>query len=190
MSLPCSSPGAASALLLAMVAASAAPARAEGEHALSVGVGWATFSAPGVKVGSQVPPAVGPDVGGSLAASFEQAMSDEISLRGELVGAIFHGGNSDKQAATAYAGLVDVGAVFRFDVLKYVPYAIAGVGGVVSGGGPIARGTELVLVLGGGVDVLVSRERSWGVEARLAAFGGDVTVFTLGVRGTARWGFF
>jgi len=47
-----------------------------------------------------------------------------------------------------------------------------------------------VLALGGGLDVLASREKSWGVEARLASFGGDVTIFTVGLRATKRWGYF
>jgi hypothetical protein len=40
------------------------------------------------------------------------------------------------------------------------------------------------------LDFLASRSRSFGVEAKLASFGGDVTVFTLGVRGSIRWGYF
>ena len=35
---------------------------------------------------------------------------------------------SDKQSAGSYAVLGDVGAAFRFDVFKYVPYAFAGFG--------------------------------------------------------------
>src|SRR5262249_41364105 len=69
-----------------------------------------------------------------------------------------------------------------------VPYLFGGLGGVVSGGGPIDRGADFVLVVGGGVDWLVSRERSLGLEARIASFGGDITVGTCGVRGTVRWG--
>jgi hypothetical protein len=74
--------------------------------------------------------------------------------------------------------------------LKYVPYAFGGVGGVATTGGPIDRGVNFVLVVGGGLDWLTSRSRSYGIEGRLASFGGDVTVFTLGVRGTLRWGYF
>jgi hypothetical protein len=121
---------------------------------------------------------------------YERALSTDFSLRGEMVGAVFTGGNTSKQSATSYAGLADVGAVFRFDVLKYVPYAFGGIGALVSGGGPIERGGELVLSVGGGLDVLASRSRSWGIEARVASFGGDVTVVTVGVRGTMRWGYF
>lgn len=174
-----------------VVCALVAPARAEGERALSVGLGWATFSVPGVAEGNMEPPAVSPDVGGALTGSYEHAIGSDFSLRGELAGAVFYGGNNDKQGAMSYAGLADAGAVFRFDVLKYVPYAFGGVGVVATHGDPIGgNGASFVLAVGGGLDVLVSRSRSWGVEARLASFGGDVTLFTIGLRATTRWGYF
>jgi len=93
------------------------------------------------------------------------------------------------QGNTSFAALGDAGVVYRFDVLKYVPYAFAGIGGVAAGGGPIDSGADFVLVIGGGLDWLVSRERSYGLETRVASFGGDITVVTFGVRGTVRWGF-
>lgn len=165
-------------------------ARAEGERALSVGLSWATFSVPGVAEGNMEPPAVNPDVGGALAATYEQAISSDFSLRGELAGGLFYGGEAMNQSALSYAGLIDAGAVFRFDVLKYVPYAFGGIGAVMTTGGPVGDRTNFVLALGGGLDVLMSRSRSWGIEARLASFGGDVTIFTFGVRATTRWGYF
>jgi hypothetical protein len=168
----------------------ATPAWAEGERALSAGLSYATFSVPGKAMGNQAPPTLAPDGGLSLSVSHERAIGSDFSLRGELAGAGFYGGNDKTQSALSYAGLVDVGVTFRFDILKYVPYAFGGVGGVVTGGGPIDTGADFVLVVGGGCDWLVSRDRSYGVEGRLASFGGDVTVFTLGLRGTVRWGYF
>ena len=166
------------------------PAGAEGERALSVNVGWATFSVPGKPVGNMAPPTLSPDVGGALGVSYEHAIGTDISLRGDLAGGLFYGGNGKKQSADSFAGLAAVGLTYRFDVLKYVPYAFGGVGGVVSGGGPIDNGADFVLCVGGGLDVLQSRERSWGIEGRLASFGGNIALFTLGLRGTARWGYF
>ncbi len=176
-----------SALVLLLVAS---PAWAEGERALSVGFSYATFSLTGKAMGNMAPPTLSPDLGGALSASYERAIGSDFSLRGELAGAVFYGGNSMKQSAVSYAGLVDAGATFRFDVLKYVPYAFGGVGGVFTGGGPISNGANFVLVVGGGLDWLRSRDESWGVEARLASFGSDITLFTVGVRGTVRWGYF
>jgi hypothetical protein len=173
---------------LVIVLLGAGVARADGERALSAGFGWATYSALGKPVGKQAPPTLSPDVGGMLVASYEYAISADVALRGELAGGVFHGGNQAMQSAWSYASLGDAGAVFRFDVVKVVPYLFGGVGGVVSGGGPIDRGVDFVLVAGGGVDWLYSRERSIGAEVRIASFGGDITLATFGVRGTLRWG--
>ena len=177
--------------LLPVVALFAAtPAHAEGERALSLGLGYATFATPGVAMGNMEPPTVTPTLGGALTVTYEQAIGSDFSLRGELAGGLFYGGETKDQSALSLAGLADAGAVFRFDVLKYVPYAFGGIGVVESSGGPIASGTNFVLAVGGGVDMLVSRSRSYGIEGRLASFGGDVTIFTLGLRGTVRWGYF
>jgi hypothetical protein len=136
------------------------------------------------------PPSLSPDFGGALSLAYEHSIGSDFSLRGELAGGAFSGGAQKGESSTSFAGLAAVGAAFRFDVLKEVPYAFGEIGAVVSGGGPIGRGAEFVLVLGGGLDVLLSRSRSFGGEVRLASFGGDITVVTLGVRGSFRWGYF
>jgi len=178
------------ALALLAVVGSYGAAEAESERALSVGLGWATFSVPGEAVNNMAPPSISPDVGGALSVTYEHAIGSDLGLRVELAGGVFYGGAGKDQSNTSFAALGDAGVVFRFDVLKYVPYAFGGVGAVASGGGPIDRGLDFVLAVGGGLDILVSRSRSYGFEARLASFGGDVTVFTFGVRGTTRWGYF
>jgi hypothetical protein len=177
-------------LLPAILLAWASPAYAEGERALSVGLGWATFSVPGEAEDGMEPLSITPDVGGALGLSYEHAFGSDFSLRGELAGGAFYGGNTAMQSAGSYAALADAGVTFRFDVLKYVPYAFGGVGAVVTTGGPIASDAAFVLAIGGGLDVLVDRSKSWGVEARFASFGGDISIFTLGLRGTTRWGYF
>jgi hypothetical protein len=164
-------------------------AHADGESAVSVGLGWATFSVPGKAMDRQAPPTLSPDVGGVLVVSYERSISSNVGVRAELAGGVFYGGAQEMQGNTSYAALGDAGVVYRFDVLKYVPYAFAGIGGVAAGGGPIDRGADFVLVIGGGLDWLVNRQRSYGLEARVASFGGDMTVVTFGVRGTMRWGF-
>ena len=179
-----------SLLLTALLTVGGRDARAEGERALSFGLGWATFSIPGEAVNNMPPPTLSPDAGGAISLSYEHAIGSDVALRGELAGGAFYGGGSAMQSKASYAALVDVGAVYRFDVLKYVPYAFVGVGVVAVDGGPIAGQSDLVLAVGGGVDWLLSRSRSLGIEGRLASFGGDVTLFTFGVRGTVRWGYF
>lgn len=177
-------------VVVAGLALGAADARADDEQAVSLGLGWATFSTVGTASGNMAPPTLSPDVGGALALTYERAIGTDLALRGEAAGGVFYGGAQKKQSATSFTALADVGIAVRFDVLKYVPYAFGGVGAVAAGGGPIATDVAPVLVIGGGLDVLASRARSWGIEGRLASFGGDITVFTLGVRGTVRWGFF
>jgi hypothetical protein len=152
---------------------------AQADRAVSVGTGWATYSTLG-----EPPMPVTGSWGAHLALSYEHGISSEVSLRGELAGALF------ADDGGAYLALADLGVVYRFDVVKYVPYGFAGLGGVASTGEPIDSDLDVVVVLGGGLDILSSRTRSWGIEGRLASFAGDTTVFTLGVRGTVRWGFF
>jgi hypothetical protein len=186
---------------LLVLPAICATAHAEGERALSLSGGFASFSTPGKKMGTMEPPTLSPDWGASLSGVYERTLGSDLELRGELAGALFRGGIDKGETPTSYAGLVDVGLVFRFDVSEFVPYAFGGIGGIVSGGGPIDRGTEGVLALGGGCDWLRSRDRSWGAEVRMAfdisspgkgqaGLTNDFTLVTLGVRYTSRWGFF
>lgn len=179
-------------LTLAAVAvlAPSGPARADSDKALSVGLGWATFSVPGKATGNMPPPSITPDLGGAVSVMYEHMIGTDVGLRGELTGGLFHGGEAKDQSATSIAGLADAGVVFRFDVLKYVPYAFAGLGAVKAGGGPIDGSVQPVLAVGGGLDILASRQHSYGFELRIASFGGDITLVTLGVRGTTRWGYF
>lgn len=172
----------AASVLLVVTAAALASRPALADRAVSVGTGWATYSTLGEPpMPMKAPPTLTAEAGAHLQLSYEHGISREVSLRGELAGALFGDDWS-------YLALGDLGVVYRFDVVKYVPYGFAGVGGLVSGGGPID--SDLIVVLGGGLDILASRTRSWGIEGRLASFAGDTTVFTLGVRGSVRWGFF
>lgn len=176
---------------LLAVALLASPAAAESEQALSLGINlFSSFSAPGEAKMNMAPPAVSPDYGTGLFASYERMIGTDLGLRAEIAGHVFRGGNSEEQSATSYAVLGDAGVVFRFDVLHVVPYAFAGLGAVTSSGGPIDRGLDYVVVVGGGVDWLRSRTRSYALEVRLASFADDITVASIGVRGTHRWGFF
>jgi hypothetical protein len=177
---------------LALVASAAGSARADSEKAASVSLGWATFSVPGVKMeGAPGPvPQVTPEVGGTVSAMYEHMIGSDLGLRAEGAFGVFYGGEAKGQQSTSYAGVADAGVVFRFDVLKYVPYAFGGLGVVKTWGGPIGSELAPVLAIGGGLDILASRQRSYGFELRIASFGGDLTVFTLGIRGTTRWGYF
>ncbi|MEZ4363220.1 MAG: hypothetical protein R3B48_23800 [Kofleriaceae bacterium] len=175
---------AAAALTLGM-ALGGATRSATADQALSVGAGWAAYSTLGEPPAPmKAPPTLTSTLGGHVEGTYEHGISPEVSLRAELAGALFSGDG------WSYAALADAGAVYRFDVIKYVPYGFAGLGAVARGGGPLDGALEPVVVIGGGLDVLRSRTQSWGLEARLASFAGDTTVFTLGLRASTRWGFF
>ncbi|MCE9575238.1 MAG: hypothetical protein K8W52_18960 [Deltaproteobacteria bacterium] len=168
---------AASAAILS--AATGAARAGEGESALSGSLGWATYATPG-KDGMTAHPSIG----GVAAITYERGISEALSWRVSVAGGGFAGDGGSG------AGWLAGGLVYRFDVLKYVPYALVGVGGIGLGGGPLPGGFDPLLELGGGLDVLSSRDRSWGVEARLGSFAGNTTIFTIGVRRTWRWGYF
>src|SRR5215207_8202577 len=113
---------------------------------------------------NMAPPSVSPDWGSGLFGSYERMIGSDLGLRFDVAGNFYRGGNTEKQTATSYTGLADAGLVFRFDILKYVPYAFAGLGVVYSTGGPIDRDIDYVVMIGGGLDWLRSRERSYGFE--------------------------
>ncbi len=176
--------GLAPIVAVTALAGFARSASAETEQAVSVELGYATYAALGKAMANMEPPTLTPTAGAGMRLAYERALSQEISLRGAVSTGGFVGGG------TTFYGEAAVGATFRFDVLKYVPYAFAEIGILQRGGGQLATGMDPVLCLGGGLDVLSSRSRSWGVEAQLSSFGGSTTVFTIGIRGTHRWGFF
>jgi hypothetical protein len=181
------------ALVLLPVIGLAAPAGADGDdRALSLSLGYATFSEPGKPAHNQQSTTITPDFGITPSIIYEHGFATDFSLRGELGGALFYGGqniNTKNTGTTSWMGMADVGITFRFDVLKYVPYAFGGIGGEYSTGGALDNGFVPALVVGGGLDILQNRARSWGIEARIVGFSTDTTVFTLSLRGTLRWGY-
>ncbi len=158
-----------------------APARAgDGESAASAGAGYATYGTPDARNQETLTPTAG----ATLQATYERGFGDDASWRVQLAGAIYGGGG------LAGTGLATVGLTYRLDVLRYVPYVALGVGVLVTGGGPFTTGVEPALELGGGVDVLRGRARSWGVAAAVTSFASDTTTLTVTVRSTWRWGYF
>jgi hypothetical protein len=154
---------------------------ADGESALSAAIGVGTFILPGERDDESI----APGAGGVLHAIYERSFSEALSWRLELGGGLYGGGGLSYSAAAAG------GLVYRFDVLRYVPYALVEVGASLVGGGPVpAPVLDPVVQIGGGLDVLLGRERSWGIEARVASFAGDTTTVSISARTTWRWGFF
>ena len=169
------------ALVLVLAVVSAGPAWAgDGESAASAGVGLATYATPAEDDEAMLMPTGGL----SLQATYERGLGDYASVRGHLAGAIYGGGG------IAGTGLGTLGLSYRLDVLRYVPYAFVAAGVLVRGGGPFETGVEPALEIGGGVDVLRGRDRSWGVVAAVTSFASDTTTVSVAARTTWRWGYF
>lgn len=167
-----------SAAVLAGAAGSAAAG--DGETAVSASAGFATYATPNPDEDEMLSP-IG---GGVLGATYERGFGDYASWRVHGAGALYGGGG------LAMTGVVTAGFSYRVDVLRYVPYVVVGVGGFVRTGGPFETGLEPVLEVGGGVDWLRGRDRSWGVAASVTGFASDTTTVALAVRSTWRWGYF
>lgn len=152
----------------------------DGETAASAAVGYATYGTPDDRMQETLTPTAG----ATVQATYERGFGDDAAWRVQLAGSIYGGGG------IAGTGLATVGLTYRLDVLRYVPYAAIGVGVLARGGGPFATGFEPALEVGGGVDVLRGRARSWGVAAAITSFASDTTTLTVTVRSTWRWGYF
>lgn len=167
----------ACAAALALVALAARPATAdEGEHALSVGLGFARFSTPEHD-----------GDGGALTVDYERGLSDAFWLRVTGTGAVYRGGD---QEGTGYSGNLVGGLTYVIDVLRYVPYLHAGVGAVVLGGDSFDSEIHPMAEIGIGLDILARRGLSYGFFARAGTFLDESALITAGLRLTWRWGFF
>ncbi len=172
------------ALLVIALACPAPAAAGDGESAASAGLGVGTWVAPNPDEDAEEE-TIAPTAGAVAQLVYEKAFAEALSWRVEGWGGLYLGGG------TSYAAAVAGGLVYRFDVLKYVPYALVELGGqLVTGGALPEAALDPVLQVGGGLDVLRSRQSSWGVELRIGGFAGDTITTSLGVRMTRRWGYF
>lgn len=155
-------------------------AAGDGETAASAALGWSTYAVPD----EEAEETLTPTAGATVQATWERGLGDAAAWRVHGAGALFVGGG------VAGTGLVTVGLSYKLDVLRYVPYAAVGAGVLVHGGGPFTTLVEPALEVGGGVDVLRGRARSWGVAAAVTGFASDTTTVSVTVRSTWRWGYF
>lgn len=166
---------AAAAFVLALGLGQADAAADEGETALSGSLSFATFAVPDHDA-----------VGGALGIDYERGLTRSLWLRASAGGGLY---SEDDSLAGSVHGTV--GVTYAFDVLKYVPYANLGIGGIYVGGGSLEEShLEPLVEIGGGLDILVSRNVSWGLVARFESFLDRTAFFTAGARLTYRWGFF
>ncbi|HTM19191.1 MAG TPA: hypothetical protein VL172_01745 [Kofleriaceae bacterium] len=166
----------AAACALLAVTLSAGPAAAgEDDRSISASLGYATFSVP-----DHTPH------GGSLDVAYERGFADALSFRAEVGGGAYPIGTG----SPGYSLQAAVGLTYLFDVVRYVPYIHAGVGGILLTAPDLDPDLSPLVELGIGLDILHSRTWSYGAAARFESFVNDTAFFTAGVRLSYRWGFF
>jgi hypothetical protein len=148
----------------------------EGDHALSVSLSYGRFSSSEPELDGN---------GAVLGFDYERGVSDAIWLRASVGGGVYRAEDD-----TSFSGHFTAGVTYAFDVIRYVPYLNAGIGGIVLGGGAAETDVAALLEIGAGIDVLHSREFSYGVLIRFESFIERTSFFTAGLRATYRWGFF
>lgn len=146
----------------------------EGESALSVALTYNTFHIP-----EHSPSGTG------LGIDYERGVTDVLWLRASAGGGVYFG-----DEAFAYSSHGTVGVTYALDVIKYVPYVNLGLGGIVITAENIDTDLHPLVELGGGLDVLVSRNLSWGVRARFESYLDRTAFVSAGARLSWRWGFF
>jgi hypothetical protein len=150
---------------------------ADGESALSITAGVATFTV------SQATDVSG--TGAALGVDYTRSVADALWLRAAIGGGVYCAAGARTMGGTAV-----VGVYYAVDVLRYVPYATAGVGVFYAGGGAVDAKARLVLEVGAGVEIGEGRSFSWGIDARLGSFASGATTFTIGPRFSFKFGYF
>lgn len=172
-------------LLVAGVLALGLPgvaAAAAGEQALSVGLRYGALTLPGNEEGDD-------DFeldGGVLVLEWERGLGDTYGVRAHIAA----GGYDGSAEGTPYGGAAAVGGVYRFDVLRAVPYLQASVGAIMATGDGIDTVVKPTIELGAGLDFLESRSFGWGLALSWDAIASEARFLTVGLRASWRWGWF
>jgi hypothetical protein len=169
--------------LASLVAAPRQASAGEGEKTLGLGIDYSTWAVDQDHPGTEHDSITAQ--GANLAADYEYGWNDTLWLRASVAG-----GFSSVPLGSAWSGGGTVGITYALDVLKYVPFAQAGVGALVIGGDGVDVEVRPVVELGIGLAVLTSRTFSWGFVARFDSYGSQALFFTVGPRLTWRWGYF
>lgn len=156
---------------------------AEGETALSVGLAYGRFAV--IQEGEGGARETREAQGALLQLLYERGLGDTFWLR-----AACSGGLHDGPHGLAWSGATTAGLTYVFDVIRYVPSFHIAAGAAYLGGGGIERTLKPIVEIGAGLDVLESREMSWGIGVAFDSFVSDVAFFTAGARLTWRFGYF
>ncbi len=132
------------------------------------------------------------EVGAALGVDFEVGLTEALWFRLSGGGGIYTG------RPTSASAQASAGITFVFDVLRYVPYAHLGVGGVAlyadetpgADDADTAVSLHPLIELGAGVDILSASDYSWGLHIRAESFVDRTALVMIGARLSYRWGFF
>lgn len=149
---------------------------AKGEQAVSAGVryGQLTLTHENEQVSLD---------GGVLVLEYERGLGDTYGVRAHIAGGAYDG-----PAGRPIGGAAALGLVYRFDVVRAVPYLQASLGAIAAQGGGIDATLKPTMEIGAGLDFLESRSFGWGVALAWDAFASEARFLTVGVRASWRWG--
>ncbi len=164
-----------------VVSITPANARADSDlRAFSVSAGYAGFD-----VGT------GEAHGGVVGISHDRRFSDKVPFAWRIAAS----GGVHNADSLFFAGTATLGFSWLLsDTLKYVPYVLLNAGAVVSAGKDIETDVAPRIEFGLGIDLLKSREFSYGLQVR-AELASPFSIEQTGMlvvagRVTWRWGFF
>ena len=170
-------------LLVASLVALGLPrvaAAAAGEQAVSVGLRYGALTLP-VEEDDDLELD-----GGVLVLEWERGLGDTYGVRAHLAAGAYDG----SAEGTPYGGAAAIGGVYRFDVLRAVPYLQASVGAIMATGDGMDTTVKPTIELGAGLDFLESRSFGWGVALSWDAIASEARFLTIGLRASWRWGWF
>ncbi len=132
------------------------------------------------------------EIGAGLGGDFELGLTQALWLRFSMGAGLYSG------RPTSASGQATIGFTYVFDVLRYVPYAHLGIGGVAlyADETPLADHSmnttnfHPLIEIGAGVDILSASDYSWGLHVRAESFIDRTALFLAGARLSYRWGFF
>ena len=161
-------------VLLFLFASSSPSWAGPDDRALSVTSGFTTYlvedsGAPGLHVGLE----------------YDRGLTNSLWLHTQVAFGT-HFGDGDIKGGSAMVSIR-----YALDVIKYVPYVDLGVGAALfTENLRFDTQIEPMIRVGLGLDILISRRFSYGAYARFDSFLSDSGLFSAGLRGSYRWGFF
>jgi len=143
-----------------------------GEQSLSIEPGFGLLDQDGTRYG------------GSLGATYAYRLGDRFALRASAAAGAYY----DNDAAYSTQALASI--AYTFDVLRYVPWASVGLGGIATFGPDVGECLDPIAEVAAGLDILHSRSFSYGLFVRYESLFQETSYAAGGLRLNWHWGFF